>query len=80
MLGYPGETEEDIKETVKHLKESNPDYFTITIAYPIKGTSLYQEVEALQTKTLDWNQTTDRDRDFKRAYSRKYLRICCSLG
>jgi len=72
MLGYPGETEEDIKETVKHLKESNPNYFTITVAYPIKGTSLYQEVEALQTETLNWMQTTDRDRDFKRTYSRKY--------
>lgn len=72
MLGYPGETEEDIIETVEHLKQSNPDFFTITIAYPIKGTSLYQEVEAKQTKTLDWQQSTDRDRDFERAYSRKY--------
>jgi len=72
MLGYPGETEEDIRETVKHLKESNPDHFTITIAYPIKGTRLYGEVEAIQTKSLDWTKTTDRDRDFERTYSRKY--------
>ena len=46
MLGYPGETEEDIEETIQHLKESDPDLFTITVAYPIKGTELYQEVEA----------------------------------
>ncbi len=72
MLGYPGETQEDIKETVRHLKESNPNYFTITVAYPIKGTSLYQEVEAKQTKALNWMETTDRDRDFERHYSRKY--------
>ena len=72
MLGYPGETEADIKETVKHLKESQPDHFTITLAYPIKGTRLYDEVEALHTKQLDWTQTTDRDRDFERTYSRKY--------
>ena len=72
MLGYPGETEEDIKETVKHLKESNPDEFTITVAYPIKGTRLYGEVEALQTKHLNWEQSTDRDREFTRTYSRKY--------
>jgi anaerobic magnesium-protoporphyrin IX monomethyl ester cyclase len=37
MLGYPGETEADIRETVEHLKDSNPDLFTITVAYPIKG-------------------------------------------
>jgi len=72
MLGYPGETQEDIIETVNHLKESNPDYFTITIAYPIKGTGMYEEVEAIQTKTLDWELSTDRDRDFKRSYSRNY--------
>lgn len=72
MLGYPGETEEDISLTVDHLKKSNPHHFTITVAYPIKGTSLYNEVEALQTKKLDWNVSTDRDRDFERSYSRKY--------
>jgi len=72
MLGYPGETEEDIFETVNHLKESNPDEFTITIAYPIKGTSLFNEVEALQINKLDWENSTDRNRDFKRTYKRKY--------
>lgn len=72
MLGYPGETEEDIEETIRHLKASNPDYFTITVAYPIKGTELYQEIEAFQTTNLDWSTSTDRQVDFKRTYSRKY--------
>ncbi len=72
MLGYPGETEEDIEETIHHLKESNPDHFTITIAYPIRGTEMYQEVEAIQTKNMDWSSSTDRDIDFKRTYSRRY--------
>jgi anaerobic magnesium-protoporphyrin IX monomethyl ester cyclase len=72
MLGYPGETEADIEETIHHLKESNPDHFTITVAYPIKGTELFQEIEAKQTTNLDWSTSTDRDVDFKRTYSRKY--------
>jgi len=72
MLGYPGETEADIEETINHLKESDPTYFTITVAYPIKGTELYQEVEAIQTTSLEWNNSTDRQVDFKRTYSRKY--------
>ena len=72
MLGYPGETEEDIEETIRHLKASNPDHFTITVAYPIKGTELYQEIEAIQTTNLDWSTSTDRQVDFKRTYSRKY--------
>ncbi len=72
MLGYPGETEEDIRETIAYLKDCQPDHFTITVAYPIKGTSMYAEVEAKQIEELDWASTTDRDRDFKRTYSRKY--------
>ena len=72
MLGYPGETEEDIEETIHHLKEANPDHFTITVAYPIKGTELYHEVEAHQTTNPLWSASTDRDIDFKRMYSRKY--------
>jgi anaerobic magnesium-protoporphyrin IX monomethyl ester cyclase len=72
MLGYPGETEQDIEETIHHLKQSNPDHFTITVAYPIRGTELYQEIEATQTTNLDWATSTDRQIDFKRTYSRKY--------
>jgi anaerobic magnesium-protoporphyrin IX monomethyl ester cyclase len=72
MVGYPGETQEDIFETVTHLKESNPDLFTITVAYPIKGTPLYQEVENVFIEDLPWETSTDRDIDFKRTYSRNY--------
>ncbi len=72
MLGYPGETEDDIEETIRHLKESNPEYFTITVAYPIKGTELFAEVEAVQTNNFNWNSNSDRDREFKRTYNRKY--------
>jgi anaerobic magnesium-protoporphyrin IX monomethyl ester cyclase len=72
MLGYPGETEEDIEETINHLKISNPDYFTITVAYPIKGTSLYNEIESKKITEPEWHLSTDRDIDFKRTYPRKY--------
>jgi radical SAM superfamily enzyme YgiQ (UPF0313 family) len=72
MLGYPGETEEDIMETIQYLKDANPTQYTITIAYPIKGTSLYNEIENDITVQPDWETSTDRQIDFKRTYSRKY--------
>jgi anaerobic magnesium-protoporphyrin IX monomethyl ester cyclase len=72
MLGYPGETEEDIAATLHHLKMSDPDLFTITVAYPIKGTPLYEEVESNFLQQLPWDSSTDRQLDFKRTYSRKY--------
>ncbi len=72
MLGYPGEDEKDIKETLYHLKSSDPDQFTITVAYPIKGTPLYTEVENIFVKDLPWEISTDRDIDFKRRYTKRY--------
>ncbi|WP_452226623.1 B12-binding domain-containing radical SAM protein [Lacinutrix cladophorae] len=72
MVGYPGEDEEDIRETISYLKAANPTHFTITIAYPIKGTSLYNEIENKITVQPNWETTTDREIDFKRTYSRKY--------
>lgn len=79
MVGYPGETEEDIYETVHHLKVSNPDIFTITVAYPIKGTPLYTEVENNFIANLPWENSTDRDIDFKRTYPRKYYNYAVSM-
>ena len=74
MLGYPGETEKDIEETINHLKKSNPDHFTITVAYPIKGTEFFQEIETNQVNVFSWEKQTDRERDFKRTYPRKYYK------
>ncbi|GEP49654.1 Mg-protoporphyrin IX monomethyl ester oxidative cyclase [Flavobacterium noncentrifugens] len=72
MVGYPGEDENDISETIQYLKEANPTHYTITIAYPIKGTSLYDEIEKDILVKPDWEQSTDREIDFKRNYPRKY--------
>ena len=72
MLGYPNETEEDIQLTLDHLCRANPNQFTITIAYPIKGTSLYHDVEDILTEDVDWYNKTDRELDFTRTYHRRY--------
>jgi anaerobic magnesium-protoporphyrin IX monomethyl ester cyclase len=74
MLGYPGEKKEDIYETVNHLKNSNPDIFLTTVAYPIKGTPFFQEVEEKILTNLPWDKRTDRDLDFSGRYSKKFYR------
>lgn len=78
MLGYPGEDEKDIEETIHHLKSSNPDYFTITVAYPIKGTELYAEVEENFTTQINWETSSDRDIKFKRTYPERYYKFAVS--
>jgi anaerobic magnesium-protoporphyrin IX monomethyl ester cyclase len=72
MLGYPGETKYDIKQTINHLITSNPTYFTITVAYPIKGTPLFNEIKDKLITNPSWETSTDREIDFKRIHSKKY--------
>ncbi|MBE0652268.1 MAG: B12-binding domain-containing radical SAM protein [Bacteroidales bacterium] len=72
MLGYPDEKISDINETIRHLKESNPDTFTINLAYPIKGTRLYEDVEDQIISNMVWAEVPDREIDFIRTYKRSF--------
>lgn len=74
MLGYPGETEQDIVQTIEHLKACLPDHYTVTTTYPITGTPLYNEVQERLTVQPDWDTSTDRDLDFERTYPKRYYR------
>ncbi|HEY3251086.1 MAG TPA: radical SAM protein [Ignavibacteria bacterium] len=74
MLGYPGEKKKDIIETAEHLKNSNPNIFLTTVAYPIKGTPFYNEVESDLITDLPWEKCTDRDLDFKGRYSKSFYK------
>lgn len=74
MLGYPGEKKEDIYETAEHLRKSNPDIFLTTVAYPIKGTPFYSEVESRLIMNKSWENGTDRDLNFEGRYSKRFYK------
>lgn len=46
MMGYPGETEEDVEKTVDFIWHAKPDIAYLNIATPFPGTGLYDRVEA----------------------------------
>ena len=72
MLGYEGEKIPDLQATVNHLKTANPDVFLTTVAYPIKGTRYYQEVDNRIVSHLEWQQRTDRDLGVAGRYSPRF--------
>ena len=74
MVGYPGETYDDILQTAKYLVDALPDQFTITKSYPIKGTALHDEISSTITNQPDWETSTDRDIEFKRKYSDRFYK------
>lgn len=72
MLGYDGETIQHLEETVEHLKISNPDVFLTTVAYPIKGTPYYAEVEERILREGAWQENADRDLTVAGRYSKRF--------
>lgn len=61
MLGYLGETWADINATATYLKAALPDDVLTTLAYPIKGTPYYDDVEEQLVAPADWEKGSDRD-------------------
>jgi radical SAM superfamily enzyme YgiQ (UPF0313 family) len=61
MLGYDGETWEDLNATAGHLREAVPDDVLTTVSYPIKGTPYYQNVADRIVATRKWEESSDRE-------------------
>jgi anaerobic magnesium-protoporphyrin IX monomethyl ester cyclase len=75
MLGYEGEELRDLEETVAHLRKANPDVFLTTVAYPIKGTPYYHEVEDRLLADRPWEARSDRDLLIRGRRTRRFYRF-----
>jgi len=65
ILGYPGETEESIKETIKLSKSIDPNYAQFSTATPYPGTELYNSLPPSLLENLDWNKLFYADLESK---------------
>jgi radical SAM superfamily enzyme YgiQ (UPF0313 family) len=72
MLGYEGEETRDLRDTIEHLKLSDPDVFLMTVAYPIKGTEYHAAVRDRMRSQGAWAETTDRDALIKGRHTQRY--------
>jgi len=75
MLGYEGEEMPDLEATVEHLKESNPDVFLTTVAYPIKNTPYYEMVKDRIIPLRPWDEGSDRDFTVAGRHSRRFYQF-----
>ncbi len=56
VIGFPGETEKTASETIRLIKELNPDSVGFYVATPYPGTPMYEQVKA-----NGWLRDTDFD-------------------
>ena len=74
MLGYEGETVDDLEATIRHLQTSAPDVFLTTVAYPIHGTDYARDVASKTIADRPWAERTDRDLRIAGRHSRRWYR------
>ena len=90
MMGWPGETKEEIKQTITLAKELNPDFAQFSIVVPFPGSPLYDEcmnngyIDVIHWDEFDYAynpvirtdglNTKEVRRLYKKAYREFYLR------
>lgn len=74
MLGYDGETWDDIDETASHLRRAVPDDVLTTLSYPIKGTPYYDRVADRIIAKDGWAESSDRALSVAGRNSRRFYR------
>jgi radical SAM superfamily enzyme YgiQ (UPF0313 family) len=74
QFGYPGETWDDIRQTVDLVRATRPDDVGVSVSYPLPGTKFYDRVrEQLGSKT-NWNDSGDISMMFHGAYTDRFYR------
>jgi len=67
ILGFPGETVEEMNETIRFASEMDADWSTFSVALPFPGTRMYEEFIKLgyMDDTMEaWKATNIRERTF----------------
>lgn len=74
QFGYPGETMDDIMETVELVRRVVPDDIGVSVSYPLPGTGFHERVRAeLSTKT-HWVDSGDLAMMFQGTYDTAFYR------
>jgi radical SAM superfamily enzyme YgiQ (UPF0313 family) len=74
QFGYPGELEEDIKDTIKMVLELLPEEIGISVTYPLPGTQLYEKVKAELTEKANWKDSDELAMMFANTYPKAFYK------
>jgi anaerobic magnesium-protoporphyrin IX monomethyl ester cyclase len=68
QFGYPGETKEDIRKTIRMINRLLPDSLGISVSYPLPGTPFYERVKADLKDKTNWTDSDELQIMFRNAY------------
>ncbi len=74
QFGYPGESWEDLQQTIAFVRKTRPDDIGISFSYPLPGTVFYERVHAELGAKRNWADSDDLCIMFKAAYTSDFYR------
>jgi anaerobic magnesium-protoporphyrin IX monomethyl ester cyclase len=74
QFGYPGETWEDIQQTIELVRSTRPDDIGISFSYPLPGTLFYERVQEQIGAKRNWTDSDDLCVMFCAAYQDEFYR------
>jgi radical SAM superfamily enzyme YgiQ (UPF0313 family) len=74
QFGYPGETWNELQETIAFVRETRPDDIGISFSYPLPGTVFYERVRTQLGQKRNWTDSDDLCIMFRAAYSTDFYR------
>ncbi|HEY6339387.1 MAG TPA: radical SAM protein [Candidatus Sulfotelmatobacter sp.] len=72
QFGYPGETWQDIQNTIKLVRDTRPDDVGISVSYPLPGTKFFDRVQAQLGEKTNWSDSEDMAMMFQGAYTNEF--------
>jgi len=74
QFGYPGETWNELRETISFVRRLRPDDIGISVSYPLPGTLFYERVKSQLGAKRNWTDSNDLCIMFKAAYTTDFYR------
>jgi anaerobic magnesium-protoporphyrin IX monomethyl ester cyclase len=75
QFGYPGETWDDVQQTLKMVRECAPDDIGISVSYPLPGTKFYERVKLELGEKRNWVDSEDLAMLYHGPFPTKFYRI-----
>jgi anaerobic magnesium-protoporphyrin IX monomethyl ester cyclase len=74
QFGYPGEGWAEIQETIRMVRQLQPDDIGVSVSYPLPGTRFHQMVSTQLGAKANWTDSADLAMMFRGAYSSEFYR------
>jgi anaerobic magnesium-protoporphyrin IX monomethyl ester cyclase len=79
QFGYPGETRDDIEQTLRMVERCQPDDIGVSVSYPLPGTPFYERVKAQLGAKQNWVDSNDLALMYRSTYPPEFYRTLHGL-